>query len=263
MARSSAKSMRQRRKPVINNPRARAWRPAGAATAVCAVLLSFSCATTRPRPTEASGCAVLDSLLASSGLGSPVSIAGHATVDANQFRMRGKILLEASGAGHIVFEFTSTVLFGQAREDFVFSLSSDTLLIVDRERGAVYEGEEAVRFLAESLEADFDVPQALSFAFGGRPPCSELSEIRCGARASGAVSCEGDRFGKPFRAVFGEKGGRLEEVEWPVRSDRYGGDRLRVQYEWTADGGVDSLSGVVLSLEVRGWRCKIRASEPS
>ncbi len=70
----------------------------------------------------------------------------------------------------MVFEFTSTILFGQEREDFVFSLSSDTLRIVDRERGAYYEGDDAVWFLAESLEADFDVPQALSLAFGGQPP---------------------------------------------------------------------------------------------
>jgi hypothetical protein len=208
------------------------------------------------------GCAVLDSLLGSSGLEAPVSIGGYAMVDANQFRMRGKILLEARGGGDIVFEFTSTMLFGRDREDFVFSLLSDTLRIVDRERGAFFEGEDAVRFLAESLEADFDVPQALSFAFGGSPPCGELSEIRCGVRSSGAVSCEGRRFGKPFEAVFDGSGGRLGAVEWPVRSNRYGGDRLRVEYEWKGEGSAATLVGVVLSLEARGWRCKIRASEP-
>jgi hypothetical protein len=227
----------------------------------CAAVAAVSCAGNRPRPAESSGCAVLDTLLASSGLEEPVSIAGHATVDANQFRMKGKILLEARGAAEIVFEFTSAVLFGQEREDFVFSLLSDTLRIVDRERGAFYEGEDAARFLAESLEADFDVAQALSLAFGGSPPCGELSGIRCGADAEGAVSCEGKRYGKPFKAVFDGEGGRLGAGEWPVRSDRYGGDRLRVEYEWKGGGGLETLAGVVLSLEARGWRCKIRASE--
>jgi hypothetical protein len=231
------------------------------AVAACAAALAVSCAGTRPCPGESSGCAVLDSLLSSSGLEDPVSIAGHATVDANQFRIKGKILLEARGAGDIVFEFTSTVLFGQEREDFLFSLSSDTLRIVDRERGAFYEGEDAARFLAESLEADFDVPQALSLAFGGKPPCGELTGIRCAAGADGGVTCEGKRFGKPFKAVFDGRGGRIGAVEWPVRSDRYGGDRLRVEYEWKGGGGIESLAGVVLSLEARGWRCKIRASE--
>ena len=258
--------MRQRRSAVASSPRSRAGFPRArrafaVAAGVCAVGLAVSCAATRPRPSEASGCAVLDSLLASSGLGAPIAIAGHATVDANQFRMRGKILLEARGARDIAFEFTSAVLFGQGREDFVFSLAGDTLRIVDRERGSFYEGDEAARFLSESLEADFDVPQALSLAFGGRPPCNELSEFRCGARESGEVVCEGDCLGEPFRTVFGANGGRLAEVEWPVRSDRYGGDRLRVRYEWTAARGAVTLSGVVLSLEARGWRCKIRASE--
>jgi hypothetical protein len=223
--------------------------------------LLSSCAGTRPHPGEASGCAVLDSLLAASGLGEPVSIAGHATVDANQFRIKGKILLEARGGGEIVFEFTSAVLFGQEREDFVFSLSSDTLRIVDRERGALYEGEDASRFLAGSLEADFDVPQALSLAFGGRPPCGELSDVRCSTGGEGRVSCGGRRAGKPFSAVFEAPGGRLAAVDWPVRSARYGGDRLRVEYEWVESAGRRALAGVVLSLEGRGWRCRIKASE--
>lgn len=256
--------MRQRRNSVESNRHRRFRRAAAAllcAVVSCAAVLVASCAATRPRSPEGSGCTVLDSLLASSGLEDPVSIAGHATVDANQFRMKGKILLEARGAGDVVLEFTSALLFGQEREDFVFSISSDTLRIVDRERGAFYEGDDAVWFLAESLEADFDVPQALSLAFGGSPPCAELSGIRCAAGADGAVSCEGKRFGKPFKAVFDGGGGRLGAVEWPVLSDRYGGDRLRVEYEWKGAGGLETLSGVVLSLEARGWRCRIRASE--
>jgi len=175
--------------------------------------------------------------------------------------MKGKILLETEGDGDIAFEFTSAVLFGKEREDFVFSLSSDTLRIVDRERGAYFEGDEAARFLSESLDADFDVPQALSLAFGGRPPCDQLSEVRWEAGPSGGVSCGGEHMGRPFKVVFTGAGGRLTEVEWPVRSDRYGGDLLRVQYEWTTAGGVETLSGVVLNLEARGWRCKIKGSE--
>jgi hypothetical protein len=229
--------------------------------AICAAVLSISCAATRPHPDGTSSCAVLDSLLASSRLGEPVAIAGHATVDADQFRMKGKILLEALDGG-IVFEFTSTLLFGQQREDFVFSLSGDTLRIVDRERGAYYEGVDAEAFLAEALGADFDVPEALRLAFGGTPLCGELSAIRCVPGALGEVYCEGRRYGKPFKVSFEGRGGRIESVEWPVLSDRYGGDRLRVEYEWDDGEDLQRLVGVVLSLEARGWRCKIRASEP-
>ena len=231
--------------------------------AAISVLCAISCATTRAGRSDGSDCGVLDSLYASSGLGAPISIAGHATVAATQFRMRGQILLESRSPGDIAFEFTSTVLFGHEREDFVVSLHSDTLRIIDRERGSYFEGEDAVRFLSESLEADFDVPQALDLAFGSHPPCGELSEVRCHAESSGEVVCRGTRFDRPFRAVFGRAHQLLEEVEWPVRSIRYGGDRLRVDYEWEIHGAEGpTLSGVVLWLEGREWRCKIRSSQP-
>jgi hypothetical protein len=177
--------------------------------------------------------------------------------------MKGQILLEASSPGAIVFEFTSTVLFGHGREDFVFSLVSDTLRIVDRERVAYFEGEAAARFLAESLEADFDVPRTLELAFGSHPPCDELSGVRCDAGSSGEIVCRGTRFGKPFRAAFALEDGRLEEAYWPVRSGQSGVDRLSVDYEWRqGDAGGPTLSGVVLWLEGREWRCRIRSSNP-
>jgi len=255
--------MRQGRRSVTNagSRWGRAFFQSG--VAALSVLFVASCAATRAGRLDGSDCGVLDSLYASSGLGASISIAGHAMVDANQFRMRGQVLLESRSAGDIVFEFTSTVLFGHEREDFVVSLISDTLRIIDRERGAYFEGEDAVRFLSESLEADFDVPQALELAFGSHPPCGELSEIRYDVGSSGEVICRGTRTGKPFRAVFGRGHGRLEEVEWPVHSIRYGGDRLHVDYEWrTGSAGEPMLSGVVLWLEGREWRCKIRSSPP-
>jgi hypothetical protein len=233
---------------------------ATAIVAASAALLAVSCASTRAGRAGRNDCAVLDSLLAAPRGVVPATIAGHATVDADQFRMRGKILLEARSPRDIVFEFTSTVLFGQEREDFVFSLAADTLRIIDREHGAYLEGDEAVRFLAESLDADFDVAQALSLAFGGHPPCAELSETRCAERSSGSVVCDGKRFGKPFATVFGAENGRVEKVEWPVESARYGVDRLRVEYEWGESDGTPVLGGVVLTLEARGWRCKIRSA---
>jgi hypothetical protein len=210
---------------------------------------------------DSSPCETLDSLYASSGFEKPLSVAGQATVDANQFRMRGKIRLDARAPGELVFEFTSTILFGHEREDFVFSLVGDTLRIVDRERGVYHEGEDAGSFLAQSLETDLDIAWALWLAFGGHPPCDELSGIRVEMASAGEILCTGKRLGGQFRVVFGAGHRRLEEVVWPVRSDQYGVDRLRVEYEWeTDDSGREVLDGLVVSLEIREWRCKIRAS---
>jgi hypothetical protein len=172
--------------------------------------------------------------------------------------MRGKVHLETQSPGEIVFEFTSTMLFGNQRQDFVFVLLADTIRIIDRENGAYYEGRTAEEFMSESLEADFRVSRALPLALGGRPPCEELDDVRITKGSAGETICSGKRFGKGFRVVFGAGHARLEEVVWPVRSDTYGVDRLTVTYDWDADGAGD-LNHIVLRLELREWRCKIRA----
>jgi hypothetical protein len=186
-----------------------------------------------------------------------------ATVDAEQLRMRGKIVLDVRAPRELVFEFTSTMLFGHEREDFVFSVSGDTLRIIDREHGAYYEGADAEDFLADSFETDFDLPQMLSLALGSRPPCDELTDLSFDVRSSGETVCSGRRFGKPFHVNFAEEDRRIREVEWPVRSERYSSDRLRVGYDWAAGGGEGRvLDGLVLALEVREWRCKIKSARP-
>jgi len=71
-----------------------------------------------------------------------------------------------------------------------------------------------VRFLAESLEADFDVPRALSLAFGGAPPAanSPISAVR---PAQKARFVRGQALRKPFKAVFDGGGGRLAPSSGP------------------------------------------------
>jgi len=224
-----------------------------------AVSLILGCSAAPVGRWDSSPCEVLDSLYASSGFEAPVSVVGQATVDANQYRMRGKARLDARAPGEMALEFSSTVLFGHEREDFVFSLAGDTLRVVDRERGVYHEGDDAKSFLAQSLATDLDVSQALSLALGGHPPCEDLSLVRVETTSDGAVVCAGERYGRRFRAVFG-KSRRLEMVDWPVRSDEYGLDTLRVEYEWEpAAGGGAELLALVLSLEKREWRCKFKA----
>ena len=205
-------------------------------------------------------CDRLDSLYASSGFERPVEISGQAMVDANQYKVRGKIHLSVRSPGEVVLEFTSTVLFGHAREDIVFSLVGDTLRIVDRERGAYYEASEAESVLAESLGTDLDVRPVLSLVLGARPPCDELTEVEFEAKPGGQMLCKGKHMGEDFRALFGA-GRRLEEIEWSVRSDTRGPDRLRAAYDWGADSsGVVVLRGLEITLETREWRCRVRSA---
>jgi hypothetical protein len=224
------------------------------------VLLGAGCATVPVARWDSSPCAVLDSLYAASGFEAPLTIVGQATVDASQYRVRGKTRLDARTPGQMSLEFASTILFGHEREDFVFSLDGDTLRVVDRERGAYHEGDEAREFLARSLTGDLDVSQGLSLALGGHPACDDLSVVRVETAKDGKVVCTGERLGRSFRAVFGGNR-RLETVVWPVRSDEYGTDALRVEYDWeSTPGGGAKLVELVLSLEEREWRCKIKAS---
>jgi hypothetical protein len=205
-------------------------------------------------------CGTLDSLFTSCGFGRPLTITGHATVDANDYKVRGKVRVETRRPGEAVIEFTSTVLFGHAREDLVFSSVGDTVRIVDRERGAYSEGAEAEEFLAESLDTDLDVRLVLQLALGGRPPCDDLSDVGFRTTSAGSIVCTGMHSGRDFRVVFGADR-RIQEAEWPVRSRTYGTDRLRASYEWDGDGGDrGELKGLVLSLEKREWRCKIRSA---
>jgi hypothetical protein len=90
-----------------------------------------------------------------------------------------------------------------------------------------------------------------------------LTDLSFDVRSSGETVCSGRRFGKPFHVNFAEEDRRIREVEWPVRSERYSSDRLRVGYDWAAGGGEGRvLDGLVLALEVREWRCKIKSARP-
>ena len=209
---------------------------------------------------EADPCALFDSLFDSSGFENRIVIEGKATVDANDYHMRGKIRFDAASPGEVVFEFVSTILFGNQREDFLFSVHADTVRIIDRERGAYYEGWEAEDFLAQSMETDFSVPTMLFLAMGGHPPCDELSELKIENGSRGEIVCTGKHLGEDFRVVFSGPGPRFKTVEWPVRSERHRDDRLKVDYRWREDeGGAVVLEEIIFWLDMREWRCKIRA----
>jgi hypothetical protein len=234
------------------------------AMTLCAVLtaLSLGCGSRTVRKgVEPAACAVLDSLYRTSGFEKPLIIQGKATIDANQHRIRGKIRVDADSPRRIIFEFTSSILFGSRREDFVFSLVADTLRIIDRERGAYYEGTEAEDVLRESLEADFPVASVLALALGGHPPCGDFDALSYKLGSGGEVIFTGRHLGCPLRVVFAAGSRRLERISWPVLSPDDDTDQLEVEYDWQpqADGKL-VLREVVMGLETKQWRCKIRSA---
>lgn len=205
-------------------------------------------------------CAQLDSVYAHSGFERALTVTGKATIDANQYQIRGIIRAEFYPSGDVSFDFSSSVLFGSQIEDFFFSLAADTLRIVDRERGHLYQDDEALEFLRETLGMDFDVASALRLAAGGKPPCDEIETLRTRAGSHGDVRFDGRYQGESFAVRFSGPGGRLDGGEWAVRGDDGRKDRLRTEYRW-ADSAEPRLRQLVLRLDAREWRCKITATD--
>lgn len=204
-------------------------------------------------------CALMDSLFANAGLQEALTFVGKAQVNANQYQVRGVVQLETDSDGDVYFEFRSSMLFGNRIEDFFCSIVDDTLRIVDRERGRIFEGRDADRVLAEDLGMDFDIRRALELALGGHPECSEIRELAIKPGATGqALSGRLDR--GTFRVDFSPTG-RIDRSEWPVPGDVAQDDRLRVEYEWNAESGAAvPLERMVIHLEKREWRCKLTST---
>ena len=92
-----------------------------------------------PAPTgNADG--VADSLLAATLPQRPWSMAGRATFDVEQYRVRGRFRLDVGAEGEFLLEFSGTTLFGGQREDIVVTMARDTLRVFDREHARLYEG---------------------------------------------------------------------------------------------------------------------------
>ena len=210
---------------------------------------------------RSSACAMLDSLYSTSGFEAPIRMAGKATIDANQQRIRGKFTLHAKPSGDVVLEFTSSLLFGSRREDFLFSLVDDTLRVLDRERGMYYEGDDAEEFVKHSLEMEFGVRDALVLALGKHPPCESMERIDYKAGSGGEVRFSGRTANGSFRVVFAAQDKRLQQVIWPVALDHGTMDHLEVEYRWSADdSGRPRLEGVTMRLEKREWRCRLHSA---
>jgi hypothetical protein len=226
----------------------------GSVAAVVLILISTACAHFGRRggmlPPGDEPCAVLDSALASSGLRDRLDLKGKVTIDVNQYRVRGRFNLLLTREGDMVFEMNSTTLLGGHREDAVLSLHADTVRVLDRERGRLYQGEEVDALVEEGTDAAIDLRELLRRVLARPVGCARVSGLRRSGRSGGDF--DGRLGGGDFELRF--ERGRLCGAKWPLPlSGGAPGERFDCTYSWV--GG--RLDAFVVHVRDSGWRIKL------
>lgn len=210
----------------------------------------------------------------------PYSFRGKARFDVNQYRLRGAFVLnvhpqsppadtsaaEAPGsAGNMhrsatqVFDFVSSSYFGSHREDITISMADGEIWILDRERGAYYEGEDADRFIRERLDISGNFSEVIGIATGSAPACGIFQQAAAHTTSRGEIAIGGLVGGGRAGFLFGAPSRKLKEIKWPFEVQPGTIEELRITYEWS-DGG-ESLESILLILESLNWQIKLTVSE--
>jgi hypothetical protein len=195
-------------------------------------------------------CRTVDSLLASTLPGRPWSLAGRATFDVEEYRVRGRFKLEVNAAGELLLEFSGSTLFGGHREDLVVSLARDTLSVFDREGGRFYQGEEVDDLIRRGTGTGGAWVEGIGRVVG-ISGCGAVEALE--RRGTGLA---GKFVTGVFRLETDE--GRLVRAVWPdpTQAETFD-DRLEVTYGWR-DGRLCELAA---TLPVRGWRVRLNGCE--
>jgi len=220
------------------------------ATAAALVLLGCAPRAERvPLPATVASCGVLDSLLARSGLRGAPPMRGRVTIDVNEYRLRGRFTLTVSAAGDALFEFASSSV-GGGREDAVVSFYSDTLRVLDRERGVYHEGAGVDTLVSEAAGFHVDAAEVVRRVIGVPPTCRRLADLRVEESGeSVVVSARLDGHDATQRFA----GGRAHSGEWPAPfTGTAREERLAVAYRWKGAAAAE------ITVWVPGLRWRIR-----
>lgn len=178
-----------------------------------------------------------------------VELSGRTTVDVNEYRVRGRFHFKIDDAGNFVLEFSSTSAMGGHREDVVVSWWADTLRVLDRERGAFYQGAEVNGLAADGLDLPVDVTAIVQRVLAD-VTCASVSRVRTTPHG-----VEGRTGGGRFSARIEEM--RIVSADWPAPlGSKRGHERLRVDYRYR--NGV--LSGLVVRIPGPRWRVRFDGS---
>ncbi len=233
-----------------------------AAGLIC-VLLQVGCASPAGRKAipGRETCAVLDSLYRSSGFEKVIIMAGRATFDVEQYRVRGQFNLLAQANGDMGFEFSSGSLLGGQREDISISIVEGVIRVLDRERMKFYEREEVDVMLQDALDLDISAQEIVAIVLGALPPCNNLKNKKIHTSNSGEVVFSGRLADRQVRVVFDPEERRLRSLHWPVYFSTGEVDRLEASYLWAPSGSENQgLEEIVLLIEDRRWRIKLAAN---
>jgi hypothetical protein len=197
-------------------------------------------------------CAVVDSVLAASGLRAEIEMRGRATIDVNQYRVRGRFELAITPDGDLTFDITSTTLLGGHREDAVLSFYADTLRVLDRERGRFYEGEAVDGLVMDGTGVALDLGQLLRHATARTPACRRIGEVRRRDRGEEGFELTGLFDEREFELRLERS--RLAFSAWPLPGvEDWRNDRVETTYTWVGD----RLARVVIAVPDRRWRVKL------
>ncbi|MCH7549203.1 MAG: hypothetical protein IH969_06680 [Candidatus Krumholzibacteriota bacterium] len=186
-------------------------------------------------------------------MGGELDLSGRATIDINQYRVRGRFSLSADHTNNIVLEFTSTSPMGGRREDVVVSLYEDTLRIFDRERAVLHVGEEVEAMVEKETDLPIDLARMIPIVLARMPDCARLSSMNVSASSDGF---SGVIDGERFDLAFSE--GMLVRARWPLPLREDGPrERLEIKYEWAEDGTLERITAL---LPERSWRIKLRSN---
>jgi hypothetical protein len=129
----------------------------------------------------------------------------------------------------------------------VISLSSDTLRVLDRERGHYYEGDDVTGLVESGTHARGNWTLGLRRVLaGGCPGIESVARGENGLTGSGADG--------PFSLRL--EAGRLSAATWPNPApEETFRDRLEVRYRWK-EGKLELVEAL---LPTRGWRIRLEA----
>jgi hypothetical protein len=243
------------------------------------VLVSCSHAQYRPDQTPHDVCALLDSLYSRAVLPVPYSLNGKARFDVNQYRLRGQFVLtvetaeetaavsdSANGSGMTgapatrkAFDFISSSYFGSHREDVTITMIGDATWILDRERDAYYQGEDADRFIRDRLSISGDFSRVIDLATGSAPDCGVLEDATAERTGGGDLVICGSVGGEPAKFIFSARSRKLKEINWPFEVEPQTIERLRITYEWSNGG--EALESIQLMLEKFRWQIKLDVTQ--
>jgi hypothetical protein len=111
------------------------------------------------------------------GDGRQGSIVGRVKIVLAKYRVRGICKIWSEASGRILIDFEHSSLFGAYREDAAIMLDGGELIIIDRERGRMYDNDESLSMLGSELAFELfpdDIAYVLLLAV---PDCDAIEGL--------------------------------------------------------------------------------------